>query len=68
MVIVLLIHLLIERSWKMKEDNESVNLVATEYMKDLFLCGVDKIAYLITYRCDIVLSKELELFLALHVN
>ena len=52
----------------MKEDNESVNLVATEYMKDLFLCGVDKIAYLITYRCDIVLSNNLEKFLVLHVN
>lgn len=64
MVILLLIHLLIERNLKMKEDS----LVVTEYMKDLFLYGPDRIAYLVTYRCDLVLSQHLEKFLVMYVN
>ena len=44
------------------------SIVTTEYIRGWFFDLRENIAYDITYRCDIVLSKELELFLALHVN
>ena len=64
MVILLLIHLLIERNLKMKEDS----LVVTEYMKDLFLWVNTTIQYIMGYRVDIVFSNSLEMYVVLWVN